>query len=106
MRRKDIQWRDVVLPLAGWLWAVSWGFYILHGWVLGELFAIGDSANPTPPPYLALTSRVLGFPMFHLWFPVAQWLKPYLPVPSVMELFVCINAVVWARMVKWFLGLP
>jgi hypothetical protein len=102
---QKIEWSHVVLPFAGRFWPISWAFYHLNMRLLGEVIAIGDTANPVVPPTLDLTVGILNFPMFYLWFPVGEWLKPYLTDNGVMELFVALNAVFWAGVVKWFLRL-
>jgi hypothetical protein len=102
---KGIQWRDLILPLSGWCWPVGWGAYTLQGRILGQLLAIGDSANPKPPPHLLLAGTILNLPTLYLGA-VGQWLVPYLTPFGVLELCACINAVVWARAVQRLLRLP
>jgi hypothetical protein len=69
--------------------------------LLGEVIAIGDTANPVVPPALDLAVGVLNFPTFYLWSPVGDWLQPYLTDNGVIELFVAINAIFWTGVVRW-----
>jgi hypothetical protein len=101
---KEVKWKVVLLPLAGGWWPASWVAYHLHMHLLGKLITIGDGANPIVPAALSVTVGVLNFPMFYLWFPIGEWLKPHLSDNGVMEMFVSVNALFWVSVARWLLA--
>lgn len=48
---------------------------------------------------MALT--ILNFPMMYLWYPIGEWLKPYLTDDGVISLFAKVNALVWGFLFSW-----
>ena len=95
----------MVLPFAGRMWPLSWSLFCLHWFLLEQVIAIGDSANPVLSIPLGIAVDILGFPMFWLPDSVFDSLKPHLTDNGVIELFVAINAVFWAFVASRLIGL-
>ena len=66
--------------------------------------AIGDSADRVSSSLQVLAVGILNFPMMYLWFPLGEWLKPYLTDDGVISLFAKINSLVWGLLLAWALS--
>jgi len=99
----EVSWRFVVAPLSGRWAPLYWAIFHLSMRLMGEVIAIGDTANPVVPYWLGASLTPLQFPMFYLWFPVGEWLKPHLTDNGVLELFAAIDALFWAHLAAWLL---